>query len=309
MQVQVFWPALLLTVAVRIGGGMTSFKGQSIARTSSPDLSPDTIGGLFRQAHATHIESVRFLIECGQLLKAKKDSLNFREWLPWLEENREALGFGERTAQLLMKAADSNPQLTSDLTPADVLRINRGIWGNSPEKRAAPLSRQADAESNPSQTSADIPNAAHTGGSTTPDAGPEQIPVEGEKEAELPPEAHDLWEPDADEEALIEREQKEFRESIGNVMGANGEPVNAVDEIKRLTDWIAKLTHSRDWWMQEKSSVTADLKEEIRKVRSLGRKLDNANAEVKRLTRDNERLNDENEALRERIAIMSQGAA
>lgn len=102
------------------------------------DVSAQTIGALFRRAHATHVDSVRYLVQCGERLFQKREGLAHGEWLPWLEDNRETLGFGERTAQLLIKGAKSNPQLTSDsnpklasdLPPAECLKINRKIWGN-----------------------------------------------------------------------------------------------------------------------------------------------------------------------------------
>lgn len=103
------------------------------------DLSAQEIGRLFRRAHATHVDSVRYLIQCGECLQQKRERLAHGEWLPWLEANREALGFGERTARMLMAGARSNPQLledasnrklTADLPPAECLKINRKIWGN-----------------------------------------------------------------------------------------------------------------------------------------------------------------------------------
>src|SRR5262245_34080345 len=53
-------------------------------------------------------------LECGRLLKIQKDALNHGQWLPWLKENRERLGFGERVAQRLIEAA-ANRSLTADL--------------------------------------------------------------------------------------------------------------------------------------------------------------------------------------------------
>jgi ParB family chromosome partitioning protein len=103
------------------------------------DNEASAIGGLFRKAHATHVDSVRYLFQCGERLREKKTTLSHGGWLPWLEANREILGFGERTAQLLIKGANSNPQLasdsqnpklTADLPPAECLKINRKIWGN-----------------------------------------------------------------------------------------------------------------------------------------------------------------------------------
>jgi hypothetical protein len=65
------------------------------------DVSPEAIGGLFRKANGS-------LLECGQRLLAKRIPMHHGEWLPWLEVNEEILGFGDRTAQLLMKAANES---------------------------------------------------------------------------------------------------------------------------------------------------------------------------------------------------------
>jgi hypothetical protein len=91
------------------------------------------IGDLYRKGKSSMAESVRYLIEAGRMLKAKQDSLNHGEWLPWLEANEEALGFGERTARMLMRG--SNRKLTSDLTEEKALQISREIWGNVPARR------------------------------------------------------------------------------------------------------------------------------------------------------------------------------
>jgi N6-adenosine-specific RNA methylase IME4 len=107
------------------------------------------IGNLYRQAHASMVASVQNLIEAGQRLTAKKAELGHGNWIPWLEANADALGFGERTAQLLIKSAAANPKLDfGNLTADKALKLNRQIWGNTEERRAERLARiaaQADA--------------------------------------------------------------------------------------------------------------------------------------------------------------------
>src|SRR5262245_38298273 len=63
------------------------------------------IGKLYRQAKIGFVDSVKLLIECGKRLKAQKENLLHGEWLSWLEKNEDDLGFGKRTAQMLMDAA------------------------------------------------------------------------------------------------------------------------------------------------------------------------------------------------------------
>jgi ParB family chromosome partitioning protein len=88
------------------------------------------IGTLYRKARTSIVDSVKFSIEAGMRLIAKKDSLEHGEWLPWLKANSETLGFeGRATATRLMKLA-SNGASTQHLEAPEALRISRELWGN-----------------------------------------------------------------------------------------------------------------------------------------------------------------------------------
>jgi DUF3102 family protein len=64
------------------------------------------IGELYRKGKVSMVDSVRYLIEAGQRLAAKKGSLRHGEWLQWLTKNADALGFESRfTAAKLIRAA------------------------------------------------------------------------------------------------------------------------------------------------------------------------------------------------------------
>jgi phage N-6-adenine-methyltransferase len=77
------------------------------------------------------VNSVRYLIEAGQRLAAKKNSLQHGEWLPWLAANADTLGFDSpRTAQLLMRGAEK-AKSTSHLDGETAVRLSREIWGNN----------------------------------------------------------------------------------------------------------------------------------------------------------------------------------
>jgi hypothetical protein len=86
---------------------------------------------LYREAEQSLIESVRRQLECGRMLQAKKEALGHGNWLPWLEANVDVLGFGERAAQKLMKAAKANPNLDADLSAKEALQISRQIWDHT----------------------------------------------------------------------------------------------------------------------------------------------------------------------------------
>jgi hypothetical protein len=86
-------------------------------------------------------DSVRYAIEAGQLLSAKKDSLEHGEWLPWLEANADTLRFNNRkTASRLMKLAKQYGSLNGAPAPhlndAEILQISRQIWGHDKTRKA-----------------------------------------------------------------------------------------------------------------------------------------------------------------------------
>jgi hypothetical protein len=105
------------------------------------DVDAVRIGGLCRKSRESMEDSMRYAIEAGHHLIAKKDSLAHGEWLPWLEANADTLGFDtRRTASRLMKLANEygspNGTLASHLNDADIVQINRQIWGHTKTPKA-----------------------------------------------------------------------------------------------------------------------------------------------------------------------------
>ena len=89
------------------------------------------IGNLYRKARTSMVDSLRYLIEAGHRLIAKQDSLAHGEWLPWLEVNKDALGFDTpRTAQRLIAVA-TNCDVDVVFDEAEAIRLNRIAWGNN----------------------------------------------------------------------------------------------------------------------------------------------------------------------------------
>jgi phage N-6-adenine-methyltransferase len=92
------------------------------------------IGDLYRKGRASMIDSVRSLQEAGRLLLAKKESLPHGQWLSWLSDNEDALGFGIRTADRLMRGAAAKAaklDVNVEYGEAEAVRLNRLIWGNN----------------------------------------------------------------------------------------------------------------------------------------------------------------------------------
>jgi hypothetical protein len=110
------------------------------------DQDASEIGELYATARSDMVNSMRMLIEAGRRLKVKKASLLHGQWLPWLETNADALGFGDivNTPQRLMKAAEkADSSLTTNLTADTARALSREIWGNTTTpRRAATAARQ-----------------------------------------------------------------------------------------------------------------------------------------------------------------------
>jgi DNA N-6-adenine-methyltransferase (Dam) len=95
--------------------------------TLAPVLGTDIaveIGRLYRRG-------IEDWLEAGRLLKIQKDALDHGQWLPWIEENRERLGFGERAARRLIEVS-ANRQLTADIWWNDK-RSHRSLGAGSTE--------------------------------------------------------------------------------------------------------------------------------------------------------------------------------
>ena len=104
------------------------------------DTDAATIGDLLRKSRGSFVDSVRYAIEAGHRLKAKKAELKQRgeQWLPWLKANAEVLGFGEapeRQAQRLMRAAEKYDAGVV-FGEAEAVHISREIYGHLPPPSA-----------------------------------------------------------------------------------------------------------------------------------------------------------------------------
>jgi hypothetical protein len=88
------------------------------------------IGALYRKAKQSIIDGVRFALECGHKLKAKKDKIGHGKWIAWIEDNADALGFGIRSADRLMRGA-TKLDASVQFDEAKALQISRLIWGHA----------------------------------------------------------------------------------------------------------------------------------------------------------------------------------
>ncbi len=89
------------------------------------------IGEIYGRIRLSFIESVEAQIECGHRLAEKKAKLAHGMWQRWFDANADALGFGERTARMLMKAAAvAKRKPASVLDMSDAFKISRQMWGH-----------------------------------------------------------------------------------------------------------------------------------------------------------------------------------
>jgi hypothetical protein len=86
------------------------------------------IGKLWRAACSSLVDSGKYYAECGLKLVDKKASLKHGEWMPWLKDNEETLGFKGSAARYLTKAA--NCQLAGNLDEASAVAVSRKLWGH-----------------------------------------------------------------------------------------------------------------------------------------------------------------------------------
>jgi phage N-6-adenine-methyltransferase len=92
------------------------------------------IGALYAKAKRSATDSLKYLIEAGQQLQAKKDSMLHGAWLPWLKANARTLNFDSRsTASRLMKIADKCC-VNATFDEAEAAEKLRNFWGNEPDE-------------------------------------------------------------------------------------------------------------------------------------------------------------------------------
>lgn len=106
----------------------------ALAATAGEIVDGDAIeiGALFEKARSSIVDSVRYQIECGQRLMAKKADLPHGAWLPWLADNARVLGFETRrtAARLMQVAVQANGTPATHLEPTEALAISRQTWGH-----------------------------------------------------------------------------------------------------------------------------------------------------------------------------------
>jgi phage N-6-adenine-methyltransferase len=94
------------------------------------DRDARSIGVLYKKARGSVTETARCLLETGRALLEKKASMSHGEWMPWLTDNADVLGFEDRTARRLTRLAIDKVDASVPLTNEEATEIVNAIWGH-----------------------------------------------------------------------------------------------------------------------------------------------------------------------------------
>lgn len=252
------------------------------------------INDAHRMARSSAETAVQHAIRCGQMLERKKAELDRGEFDGWVQKHCE---FGRRMAYNYIKAGNSCNALHDSSTAAAAAATFsslRGLLGieSKPQKKQDKPDTSAQgvkgAVMNPPESAAQGSEAGNRSKPIGVDVGPVRPPVPAPESDSDEPERPD----DVDEDAALAAAEREFMASAEKAIGTD-----AVAEIRRLTAELSVVKLSRDGYMNGKDAITRMLKAEQRKTERLERQLTAKDTEIQRLKNEIDRL-------RERVAIM-----
>jgi len=131
-----------------------------------------------------------------------------------------------------------------------------------------------------------------------PELIPEGVPA-GDAEPYEPPLPTE--EDERAEADYLERLEADRRRRLDALLASDDALKTAGEQLNQLTALVSALTQARDGYMRKANEAVRLLKEEQNRTARMGKKLDAQKARI-------EALEGENEGLRERIAIVTEGA-
>lgn len=232
------------------------------------------INDAHKLAKACAETAVENAIRCGELLSAKKADLDRGEFDPWIEKNCE---FSRSSAYAYMKvAANSSRALDDFRSIQQALGYEKPKpTTNTPKGAVSVVKAPDDGQEATEETGNDRPAAPAFTGHKTDDMAPDDDA----------PERPD----DADEDAALAAAEADYSRRVDAVMQSDDKLSEARAQLKQQSALVATLEITRDSYMRGKDAVTKMLQAEQRKVA--------------KLEKENAKLRDEIENLRERIAI------
>jgi phage N-6-adenine-methyltransferase len=89
------------------------------------------IGKVYQKAKTSIADSIHYAIECGHRLIAKKKSVGHGQWLLWLAEHGDVLGFSDRKTASRLIAAAAKWGAGAPFDEAEAIAISRLVWGHN----------------------------------------------------------------------------------------------------------------------------------------------------------------------------------
>jgi hypothetical protein len=239
-----------------------------------------------RLARSSAETAVQHAIRCGQMLMKLKDSLPHGEFQPWIERHCD---FSDRQARRYMQAAEK----TDTRVRFDSLRQLLGVEPKPQKKHEKPDTSARSVKGavmNPPESAAQGSEAGNRNKPVGVGAGQVRPPVPAPVANPDAPEFPD----DVDEDAALAAAEADYMRRVNAIMEADDKLAEAQAQLKQQAALIGTLEVTRDGYMRGKEAVTKMLQTEQRKVARLEKEL--------------AKLREENEALRERVAIMEAAA-
>jgi hypothetical protein len=248
------------------------------------------INALHHKARQCAETAVGFAIECGQMLLKRQDLTPSGQFKAWIEGHCD---FAYSTALRYLKAAKADSTGVEFSTLSQLYGSKTSEKSEEQKKLSAPNTSARSVKGavmNPPESAAqgseagnrNKPVGVETGQVRPPAPNPEPDPDE--------PERPD----DVDEDAALAAAEADYTRRIDAVMGSDDKLAAASAQLKQQAALIGTLETTRDGYMRGKEAVTKMLQAEQRKTAKLEKELT--------------KLREENETLRERVAIMEHAA-
>jgi hypothetical protein len=258
-------------------------------KSKLPAITAKDINDAHRLARSTAESAVQHAIRCGKMLAQKKTELDRGEFDGWVEKNCD---FARAMAYRYIKAAAQSSTAVDDSSRAAAAAATfpsiRSLLGYSDDKqKTQPDTKPRSAKGavmNPPESAAKGYEAGNRNKPAGGTAGQVRPPAPASHDPDVPE-----W-TEADEAEAAAVAEADERERTAKAIDADDKLAEALEQIKRQSREIGVLKVSRDGYMNTQAAAVRAVKDRERQIAALEKKLKKAE--------------DDNEALRERIAKM-----
>jgi len=253
------------------------------------------INEAYRLSCSSAVTAVQHAIRCGRMLSQKKAELDRGDFDSWIEKHCE---FGRTTAYKYIQAAAKSSTAVNDSSNAAAAAAAfpsiRGLLGieSKPSKKQHPDTTARSVKGavmNPPESAAQGSEAGNRNMPSGEESGAREAARSPVREEPSTPIAV-APEPEYDPAGYDPEDDDAFKANIENVLMADDKLAAMMGELKQLHRELQGLKSSRDHYQSQAG-------EAVRLVKARDR-------EIERLKRDLDKARNENEALRERVAVM-----